>query len=69
MTNYWQCSKCKKTSIIKMAQVTIRKNGDKIKIPDNRKIDDITCCDRVMRNLSESEYRNESIINDKGLRG
>ena len=35
---------------------------------DHDKIPDIKCCNRLMRNIYEHEYRNESTMNDRGDR-
>jgi len=61
MTDKWQCSKCKETSVVEIIKIE-----GKI-IPEDK--EKIKCCCRRKRNLTEAQYTNESSINDSGARG
>jgi serine/threonine protein kinase HipA of HipAB toxin-antitoxin module len=66
VTDKWQCSKCKQT-----AQVTVRTITDEAgrAFIDPQDIPNVKCCFRVMRNLTDAQYANESALNDSGARG
>ena len=74
MTYYFQCSKCKDTKSvndIKIENNIIQSDGrtlERMKI-DPDQIDQVKCCNRLMRELTSGQYIKESDINNSGQRG